>query len=232
MNIIISGGSRGIGREMALYLAGNRDNHILVTARNENDLREILKADPDGNISYLSMDLNHIEENAEQAKRDIFNIFSRIDILINNAGAVVVKDFIDITAREARMMMDVNFFGPATLIRLLMPLFANGSHIVNIASMGGFQGSTKYRGLSFYSASKAALSCLTECLAVELGNSGISINCLALGAVQTEMFESAFPGSRAPVQPQAMAGYIADFAVNGSRFYNGKILPVAIIDPA
>ncbi len=232
MNIIINGGSRGIGRWVALYLAENSDNHILVTARNENDLKEILKADPNGNLSYLCMDLNHIEDNAEQIKRDIFNHFSRIDILINNAGAVIVKDFKDITSREARMMMDVNFFGPAALIRLLLPLFANGSHIVNIASMGGFQGSTKYRGLSYYSASKAALACLTECLAVELGKSGISLNCLALGAVQTQMFESAFPGLKAPVQPQAIARYIADFAVNGNRFYNGKILPVAITDPA
>ncbi|MGB8492015.1 MAG: SDR family oxidoreductase [Bacteroidales bacterium] len=232
MNIIISGGSQGIGREMALYLAGNRDNHILVTGRNENALREILESDPDGNISYLCMDLNNIEENARQVKNDVFNHFSRIDILINNAGALIVKDFKDISDTEGRMMMNVNFFGPATLIRLLLPLFAHGSHIVNIASMGGFQGSRKFRGLSYYSSSKAALACLTECLAAELSEAGISVNCLAPGAVQTEMFERAFPGHKAPVQPREMARYIADFALNGGKFYNGKILPVAINDPA
>ena len=232
MNIIISGGSRGIGREMALYLAGNRDNHILVTGRNENALKEILNSDPEGNISYLCMDLSNIEENVQQVKNDIFNHFSRLDILINNAGVVIVKDFKDISGRDARAMMDVNFFGPATLIRILLPLFARGAHIVNIASMGGFQGARKYRGLSYYSASRAALACLTECLATELSETGISVNCLALGAVQTEMFESAFPGHKAPVQPGEMARYIADFAVNGGKFYNGKILPVAINDPA
>ena len=94
----------------------------------------------------------------------------------------------------------------------------SGSHIVNISSMGGFQGSSKYRGLSVYSASKAALSCLSECLAGELNESGISVNCLALGSVQTEMFENAFPGFKAPVGPKEMAEFISYFAVNGNKY--------------
>jgi NAD(P)-dependent dehydrogenase (short-subunit alcohol dehydrogenase family) len=106
-----------------------------------------------------------------------------------------------------------------------------GSHIVNISSMGGFQGSSKYRGLSIYSASKAALSCLSECLAVELSETGISINCLALGSVQTEMFENAFPGFKAPLWPKEMAEFISYFAVNGNKYFNGKVLPVAVNNP-
>jgi NAD(P)-dependent dehydrogenase (short-subunit alcohol dehydrogenase family) len=106
-----------------------------------------------------------------------------------------------------------------------------GSHIVNIASMGGFQGSSKYKGLSYYSASKAALACLTECLATEFQESKIKVNCLALGAVQTEMFEAAFPGNKAPVKAHEMAEFIADFALKGHKFFNGKILPVATNNP-
>jgi NAD(P)-dependent dehydrogenase (short-subunit alcohol dehydrogenase family) len=106
-----------------------------------------------------------------------------------------------------------------------------GSHIVNIASMGGFQGSSKYPGLSCYSASKAALACLTECLAGEFTESGIKVNCLALGSVQTEMLEEAFPGYKAPVDAQEMAEFIADFALKGHKFFNGKILPVAVNNP-
>jgi NAD(P)-dependent dehydrogenase (short-subunit alcohol dehydrogenase family) len=97
--------------------------------------------------------------------------------------------------------------------------------------MGGFQGSAKYKGLSYYSASKAALACLTECLANEFTEYGICINCLALGAVQTEMFDEAFPGYKAPVDAKQMAEFIAGFALTGHKFFNGKILPVAINNP-
>jgi NAD(P)-dependent dehydrogenase (short-subunit alcohol dehydrogenase family) len=108
---------------------------------------------------------------------------------------------------------------------------APGSHIVNISSMGGFQGSSKYRGLSVYSASKAALACLSECLALELASEGISVNCLALGSVQTEMFENAFPGFKAPLAPFEMAEFISYFAVSGNKYFNGKVLPVAVNNP-
>lgn len=97
--------------------------------------------------------------------------------------------------------------------------------------MGGFQGSSKYPGLSYYSASKAAIACLTECLAVELKQFGIKVNCLALGAVQTEMLAEAFPGYAAPVSSEEMGEYIAGFALTGQKFYNGKILPVAVTNP-
>ena len=62
-------------------------------------------------------------------------------------------------------MMETNFFGPASVIRIVKPFMRPGGHILNISSMGGFQGSLKFKGLSYYSASKAALACLTECLA-------------------------------------------------------------------
>ena len=97
--------------------------------------------------------------------------------------------------------------------------------------MGGFQGSSKFPGLSAYSASKAALANLTECLAEELKEKNICANCLALGAVQTEMLETAFPGYVAPVKSREMASFIAYFATRGHQFYNGKILPVSVSTP-
>jgi NAD(P)-dependent dehydrogenase (short-subunit alcohol dehydrogenase family) len=119
------------------------------------------------------------------------------------------------------------------LIRELLPFMgrAGDTHIVNIGSMGGFQGSSKYPGLSFYSASKAAIANLTESLAVEFCNTKIFVNCLALGAVQTEMLAQAFPGYKAPIKPEEMAGFIGDFALHGHQFMNGKILPVALSNP-
>jgi short-subunit dehydrogenase len=97
--------------------------------------------------------------------------------------------------------------------------------------MGGFQGSAKFPGLSYYSASKAALACISECLAGELKELEIIVNCLAPGSVQTEMLEDAFPGYKAPVSAREMGKFIGDFALTGNRFFNGKIIPVALTTP-
>lgn len=128
-------------------------------------------------------------------------------------------------------MTEINYMVPAILIRELLPLMHKGSHIINISSMGGFQGAQKFRGLSFYSASKAALACLTECLAVEFEDREISVNCLAPGSVDTEMFRQAFPGYRANLNTETIADFIAWFADNGNKYYNGKILPLSTSTP-
>ena len=85
--------------------------------------------------------------------------------------------------------------------------------------MGGFQGSIKFPGLAAYSASKAALHTLTECLALELEKSNIKVNCLALGSAQTEMLEKAFPGYASPVKASEMGKLVAEFAVTGSQIF-------------
>ena len=231
MNIIVIGGSRGIGKETAVFMSQDSKKKIIVTGRNESSLKNIVKNSIHRNMYSITSDLSKFDEQAESFREQVFLRFNRIDILINNAGALVVKDFMGFSNREAREMMETNFFGPASVIRVLAPLMTKGSHIVNISSMGGFQGSSKYRGLSYYSASKAALGCITECLAAEFSASGISVNCLALGSVQTEMMELAFPGYKAPVTASEMAGFIADFAVTGNKFFNGKIIPVAVNNP-
>jgi len=117
------------------------------------------------------------------------------------------------------------------MIQHIVPFMHEGSHIVNISSMGGFQGSMKFPGLSAYSTSKGALAILTECLAEEFKERGIKVNCLALGSSQTEMFEAAFPGMEAGTLAFEMGRYIAEFAQNGHKYFNGKILPVANTTP-
>jgi NAD(P)-dependent dehydrogenase (short-subunit alcohol dehydrogenase family) len=229
MNIIVNGGSRGIGKEVVKMLAQNQENKILVTGRNEIALRELKGLY--NNVITAVIDLAVLDSQTDILKRFIENSYNKVDILINVAGILISRDFKDTDSSDARVMMDTNFFGPAAFIRLIKPLMVNGSHIVNISSMGGFQGSSKYRGLSYYSASKAALACLTECLAMEFQPEGIKVNCLALGAVQTEMLEEAFPGYKAPVTAKEMGKFIAEFALTGHRVFNGKILPVAITNP-
>jgi 3-oxoacyl-[acyl-carrier protein] reductase len=229
MNIIINGGTRGIGRETVINLAQNINNQIIVTGRNKQSLSDISSAHK--NVMTYPLDISLIEKEGKKFTEFVAIHFKATDILLNFAGFLVAKDFMEISNDEARIIMDTNFFGPAALIRFIKPLMSAGSHIVNISSMGGFQGSVKFKGLSYYSASKAAMACLTECLANEFIDSGISVNCLALGAVQTEMLSEAFPGYKAPVDARQMAEYISDFALTGNKFYNGKILPVAMSTP-
>jgi len=229
MNIIVNGGTRGIGREVVNILAQNPDNKILVTGRNRKALDD-LKAQYT-NVITAAIDLSDIDSQTDSLVNLIRNNFKKADILINVAGFLISKDFMETDSSDARLMMETNFFGPAAFIRLIKPLMVSGSHIVNITSMGGFQGSSKYSGLSYYSASKAALACLTECLAMEFQPDGIKVNCLALGAVQTEMLEEAFPGYKAPVSAKEMGEFIAEFALTGHKMFNGKILPVALSNP-
>jgi len=229
MNIIINGGTRGIGRELVLKLSHDNKNQVFVTGRNKISLNKI--ASLSGNIHTYELDITSPETDYELLTKSIKKHFKSIDILINNAGMLVSKPFTEMHEDDARKMMETNFFGPAFLIKKLKPIMSEGSHIVNIASMGGFQGSVKFRGLSYYSASKAALASLSECLASEFSDSKISVNCLALGSVQTEMLAEAFPGYKASVTAQEISEFISYFALNGHKFFNGKILPVAISTP-
>ena len=229
MNIVINGGTRGIGKEVVLCLAQDVNNKILVTGRNVKALK-ILSVRYK-NIHTLVLDLTVFDTQTETFMNEVSGYFKKVDILINIAGLLVAKEFVKIDNDEARLMMETNFFGPASVIILLKPFMLPGSPILNISSMGGFQGSSKYIGLSYYSASKAALACLTECLATEFSESGIKVNCLALGSVQTEMLEEAFPGYKAPVNAREMGEFISGFALTGHKFFNGKILPVAVNNP-
>lgn len=229
MNIIVNGGSRGIGKEVVLYLSGSSDNRIIVTGRNSSALKEI--SGSNHNVYSRQIDFSDFDNQADGYFNFISSKMPSIDILINTAGLLTSKRFLDFSNDEARKIMETNFFGPASAIRILCPLMKEGSHIVNISSMGGYQGSSKYPGLSYYSSSKAAIACLTECLAEEFKGTGISVNCLALGSVQTEMLNEAFPGYKAPVSAAVMGRFIAEFAMTGHKVFNGKILPVAVSNP-
>jgi NAD(P)-dependent dehydrogenase (short-subunit alcohol dehydrogenase family) len=231
MNILITGGSRGIGRQAALCLASDSNNQVLVTGRNENALKSLENEALNDNISRYVIDFSVPGQNWTTFTEHVSSVFSIIDIVINNAGSLINKKFTELSDPEVRQMMEINYFAPVTLIRSLFPLLRKGSHIVNISSMGGFQGSSKFNGLSGYSASKAAMACLSECLASEFSEYGISVNCLAPGSVATEMLGEAFPGYKAPVSAKEMGEFIAWFAIEGGKFFNGKILPVAITTP-
>jgi len=227
MNVIITGASRGIGFETTqLFLKNN--HQVFCLTRNTESLENLNSH----NLHIISTDLTSTES-IDHAVTVIKSKVNCIDVVINNAGSIVNKPFEKIDYQELEIVYRVNVFAPFYLTQQLLHLLGRHSkaHVVNISSMGGFQGSAKFPGLSSYSSSKAAIAGLTECLAEEFKEKNISVNCLALGAVQTEMLEEAFPGYQAPLKPNQMADYIYDFAIKGHLYYNGKILPVSSSTP-
>ncbi|RNC79536.1 MAG: SDR family oxidoreductase [Balneola sp.] len=227
-NIIVTGASKGIGRAVTILLA-QKGHKVFAIARTERALKNLILENYKGDIVTLTADLTD-ENDIDHIVKTIGSETS-IDALINNAGLLINKPFLKTSIDDWQEQLEVNLIAPVRLIKRIHPNLRRGSHILNIGSMGGFQGSAKFEGLSAYSASKGALSILTESLSVEFANSGIAVNCLCLGAVQTKMLREAFPGYQAPTSPEQMAAFISDFALNGHNYFNGRILPVSLNNP-
>ncbi len=223
-NIIITGTSRGIGHELALQFATAGHRVLAVSRKIPKSLLG------NSNITCLSVDLS-IENDLNQVSNYIKSTSKKVDILINNAGSLLHKSFAETTNEDFESIYKVNVFGVANITRICLPFFDKGSHVVTISSMGGIQGSSKFPGLAAYSSSKGAVITLSELLAEEFKEQGIAFNVLALGAVNTEMLQEAFPGYEAPLSASEMANYIFDFALTGNKFYNGKVLQVSSSTP-
>jgi len=233
MNIIITGASSGIGFEAALEFSLDTRNKVVCIARSTDKLRKLLEIaksiTPECTLLPVAFDL--VNDDYHALIPFIQERLGTVDILINNAGTLINKPFSETTANDMAEMLEHNVMSHFKMTQAMLPYMQSGSHIVNIGSMGGFQGSVKFPGLAAYSASKAALHVLSECLAQELVETGIKVNCLALGSAQTEMLEAAFPGYESPVMAFEMGKYIADFAKSGHKLFNGKVLPVAVTTP-
>lgn len=224
-NIVITGTSRGIGFELAQQFA-NKGHNVLALSRNTTPLKKVNHK----NITALSVDLSN-NNDLNKITEFVQKNWNTVDILINNAGKLINKPFTDLTTTDFEAVYKVNVFAVAELTKLMIPFFKKGSHVVTISSMGGIQGSMKFPGLAAYSSAKGAVITLSELLAEEYKEQQIAFNVLALGAVQTEMLEEAFPGYVAPLSAKEMANYIFEFALTGNKFYNGKVLEVSSSTP-
>lgn len=223
--VIITGASRGIGFEMAKLFA-DAGHSVLALSRNVAPIAEVGHK----NIESFSFDLAQSTD-IEKLEHFLRTGWKEVDILINNAGKLVNKPFLETTMEEFKAVYDVNVFGVAAVTKVVLPFMNKAAHVVTVSSMGGVQGSAKFPGLSAYSSSKGAVITMTELWAEEFKETGPSFNVLALGAVQTEMLEEAFPGYQAPVTATQMARYIMDFSLTGQQLYNGKLLQVSSSTP-
>ena len=233
MNIVITGASRGIGYHTSLLLS-DQGHNVIAVSRNMENLNK-LKAESQnknrsGKLHTFTGDVTD-EKSLDKITNELKSLFSQVNVLINNAGILINKPFDELTSNDWSNLYSTNVFGAVNMTRSVLPLMHSGSHVVNISSMGGFQGSVKFKGLSAYSSSKAALVNITECLAEELKDRRIAVNCLCLGSVQTDMFSDAFPTMKASLTEAEIAHFIAQFATEGQLFFNGKIIPVSNSTP-
>lgn len=226
MNIVITGAGKGIGFKTLVRLLSETGHTLVAISRNTRHLTELNNEF----LHCIDFDLENFDQYDSLAK-EISKYIPYIDVLFNNAGYLEHRPFENTSEEAFDLQMAVNVKAPYFLIQHLLPYFSKGAHIVNVGSIGGFSGSKKFPGLSAYSISKGAVATLTECLAEELKDRHIHINCLAFGAVQTEMLATAFPGYKAPLDASEMAEYTAWFCTQGHKFFNGKVLPVALSTP-
>lgn len=223
-NVIITGTSRGIGFELARLFA-DEGHQVLALSRNNKPISDL---DHD-KIASFSFDISNPLD-LTKLKTFLEN-WETVDILINNAGKLLNKPFLETENEEFEEVYKVNVFGVANITKMVLPKMRKSGHVVTISSMGGVQGSMKFPGLSAYSSSKGAVITLTELWAEEFKQTGPSFNVLALGAVQTEMLEEAFPGYKAQTTALEMATYIKDFSLTGHKMFNGKLLQVSSSTP-
>ena len=231
MIIVITGAGKGIGYATALQLAADKNNTVIAIARKAESLAK-LKTESNSAVQTITFDFKNYKDISTVLIPEIKKITKQVDVLINNAGVLVKKNITELTASDIEESFSVNVFSHMLLIKELIPMMeGRQSHIVNIASMGGIQGSVKFPGLSAYSATKAALVNLSEVLAVELKEKNISVNSIAFGSVQTEMFGEAFPNIKAGLSVNDAAKYLTDFCLNGQKYFNGKVLQVSSSTP-
>jgi short-subunit dehydrogenase len=229
MKFILTGCSKGIGKALLVSLLNNK-HEVISISRNKTDLSGLLNIEV---INWHEIQGDICDENTHQKLTTILSDWKKVDGIINNAGVLINKAFEDLSYEDVKTSFDVNFYAPLKLTQLAMPFLKRSklAHHINIGSIGGVQGSLKFPGLSVYSSTKGALALLTECLAEEYKDSPIHFNCLALGAVQTEMLAQAFPGYTAPYSPDQMAAFIVNFIENSSPMMNGKIISVSASNP-
>lgn len=235
---IVTGGSRGIGRAIAVALA-EAGADVVVAARKPESLEETVEAIRQTGRRGVAVPTNVRDTEAlralvEETKRQ----FGRLDILVNNAATnPVFGPIADLEERAWDTIMNTNVKAAFLLSKFARPLMLEngGGSIINVSSTGGLRASL---GLGCYSVSKAALIMLTQVLAKEWGPEGIRVNCVAPGLIKTEFSRALWENeqilqntlSQNPLRrigmAEEVAGAVVYFASNASSYTNGQTLVI------
>lgn len=235
-NAIITGGSRGVGRAIALGLAAEGVNVVITGRKITDDLMKVVeeaksfgvKAYPVGVELETSDDVLLMMKEAEALLGDL-------DILINNAGIWLTGWIEDISLEDWEKTMDVNLTAPFLASQYFARLNLSKNRpgkIINVNSQAAFNGSTT--GHAHYAASKAGMVALTISMARELSPKGITVNGIALGVVETDMIRDDLlknPGyyeSRIPIgrvaQPEDVANIVVFMASEPASYLTGTTI--------
>lgn len=185
--ILVSGGNRGIGREICRQLAA-KGHRVLLGARDVEKGRAAAEG-MEGSVEVLALDMGS-EASMAAAADHVRSQYGCLDVLINNAAIMNGRENTrNVDLAEVRRVMDTNFFGPFRLSQLLAPLLekAGEGRIVNLSSGMGAHADLEGGGYAPYRLSKAALNDLTILMAADLQQHGISVNAMCPGWVKTEM---------------------------------------------
>lgn|SRR5690625_2885894 len=239
---LITGGSRGIGKQVAEHLAKEGAN-IAVIDVNQEALDEAAKDFTDKGYKFFIKQTNVAEaEEVEEVVKEIVSKFGSVDILVNNAGITRDNLIFKMTDDNWDDVMNVHLKGSFNAARAVQKYMVENKYgrIINLSSTSA-QGN---RGQVNYSTAKAGLQGFTKTLAIELGKFGITTNAVAPGFIETEMTKDTakrigvdfdkFVEARAneiPVKrsgkPEDIANAVAFFADEASSFVNGQVIYVA-----
>ena len=169
-NIILTGGSLGIGKETAKSLI-NKGANVLVTGRSE---ERLIKTCKDKKSKVIEFDIGDIDNISLNAKKCMEILDNRVDVLINNAGIGVRKSIEELNINDFLDVFNVNVFGLSLFTKEIIPLMKkqNSGTIINIGSTASLKG---YKNGSIYASSKFAVRCLTQCWQAELRHHNIRV---------------------------------------------------------
>ena len=181
---LITGGSRGIGRAIAIRLAEYGADVVVNYVRHKKDARET--ADEVEKLGRKCLLVKANVANGDDV-REMFKViaeeFGHLNILVSNAASGVLKPALELTERHWNWAMDINARALLTLVQQGLPLMSRGSRVMAVSSLGSVRAIENYTTVG---ASKAALESLVRHLAVELGSRGINVNTISAGAVDTD----------------------------------------------
>ncbi len=187
---LITGGSRGIGRAIALRLAEQGADVVINYVRHRRDAEETVAAIEGKGVRCMAVKANVArEEDVTRIFDEIRTVYDHLDILVSNAASGVLKPVMELTTRHWNWAMDINARALLTLTQNAVPMMAKGGKIMAVSSLGAARGVENY---TVVGASKAALESLVRHLAVEFGPLGINVNTISAGVVDTDALKK-FP---------------------------------------
>jgi len=225
---IITGAGRGIGRATA-HLFARAGAQVILFSRTGSQLDEAVAEirHAEGQALAIVGDVSR-EEDVHRLFHKARDAYGRVDILVNCAGIVSVRPFVEMDISTWDMVMGINLRGTFLCCREAFQMMAAQQQgvIINLSSLSGVKGVEKFPGLSAYNVSKAGVASLTEILAVEGMPHNIRVCAVSPGAVDTEMLRQAAPHLKAGMTPDDMAEILLFLADDSGRMLNGSNIEI------